>query len=48
MHPQNPGAIYHVVHRGGRSELIFRDDKDRLRILETLAGDCGKTGPSVH
>jgi hypothetical protein len=24
-----PGAIYHLLNRGDRRELIFRDDEDR-------------------
>lgn len=31
------GAIYHVTFRGVRRESIFRDDKDRIRFLESLA-----------
>ena len=26
-----PGAIYHVMNRGDRRELIFHDDIDRRR-----------------
>jgi len=43
-----PGAIYHVLNRGDRREPIFRDDKDRLVFLETLAEACTKTGWQVH
>ncbi len=32
-----PGAIYHVMNRGDRRELIFMDDADRQRFVETLA-----------
>jgi REP element-mobilizing transposase RayT len=45
---QYPGAIYHLMNRGDRRELIFRDDADRARFLETLAEACGKTGWQVH
>jgi hypothetical protein len=31
---QYPGAIYHVMNRGDRRELIFKDDQDRRRFLE--------------
>jgi REP element-mobilizing transposase RayT len=30
------GAIYHVMNRGDRRELIFIDDADRQRFVETL------------
>jgi hypothetical protein len=30
------GAIYHVMNRGDRRELIFIDDVDRQRFVETL------------
>jgi putative transposase len=43
-----PGAIYHVMNRGDRREPIFRDDKDRLGFLDTLAEACGKTAWQVH
>jgi len=32
------------MNRGDRREPIFRDDKDRLRFLEPLAGVYTKTG----
>lgn len=31
-----PGALYHVMTRGNRRELIFRDARDRERFLEKL------------
>ncbi len=43
-----PGAVYHVMNRGDRREPIFRDDKDRVLFLETLAECWGKTGWEVH
>ena len=43
-----PGAIYHVMNRGDRRELIFHDDADRKRFVETLAESCAKTGWQVH
>ena len=43
-----PGAIYHVLNRGDRRELIFHDDADRKRFVETLAESCAKTGWQVH
>jgi putative transposase len=45
---QYPGALYHVMNRGDRRELIFKDDRDRVRFLETLAEACGKTGWQIH
>lgn len=41
---QFPGALYHIVNRGDRSEAIVRDDTDRERFLETLHQTCQKTG----
>ncbi|MBL9170611.1 MAG: transposase [Verrucomicrobiales bacterium] len=41
---QFPGALYHIVNRGDRSEPIVRDDTDRERFIETLAQACQKTG----
>ena len=43
-----PGAIYHVMSRGDRRELIFMDDADRQRFVETLGEVCVKTGWQVH
>jgi REP element-mobilizing transposase RayT len=43
-----PGAVYHVLSRGDRKELIFRDEKDRLRFIDTLGEACAKTGWKVH
>src|SRR6266545_4622065 len=45
---QYPGAIYHVMNRGDRSQRIFLDDQDQRRFLETLGEACGKTGWQVH
>src|SRR5256885_8146083 len=33
-----PGAYYHVSTRGNERKAIFRDDRDRERLLELLAG----------
>ncbi|MFN0125682.1 MAG: transposase [Verrucomicrobiales bacterium] len=43
-----PGAIYHVMSRGDRQEVIFKDDADRQRFFGTLAEACSKTGWQVH
>jgi putative transposase len=45
---QYPGAVYHLMSRGDRREPIFKDDRDRLRFLETLGEACAKTGWQVH
>lgn len=42
------GAIYHVMNRGDRRELIFLDDEDRQSFLNTLGEACAKTGWQVH
>ena len=38
-----PGAMYHVMNRGGQREDIFRDDHDRQKFLSTLGEACVKT-----
>jgi hypothetical protein len=43
-----PGAIYHVLSRGGRREEIFRDEEDWSRFINTLQQTCEKTGWEVH
>jgi len=43
-----PGAVYHVINRGDRRDLIFRDEEDRHRFLGTLGEVCAKTGWQVH
>jgi hypothetical protein len=42
-----PGAIYHVMNRGDRRELIFADDQDRRLFVEMLApaGGMAAGGP---
>jgi REP element-mobilizing transposase RayT len=42
------GPFYHVMNRGDRRELIFIDDADRQRSLDTLGEACAKTGWQVH
>ena len=37
------GAIYHLLNRGDRREVIVQDDQDRTRFLETLGETCRKT-----
>ena len=36
------------MNRGDRRELIFMDDADRQRFVETLGEVCAKTGWQVH
>jgi putative transposase len=43
-----PGAVYHIMARGNRKGLIFLDDKDRFRFIDTLAEVCERTGFRVH
>ena len=43
-----PGALYHVMNRGDRRQLIFQDDTDRRTFLELLGQCCLKTGWQVH
>jgi REP element-mobilizing transposase RayT len=45
---QYEGAIYHLMDRGDRKELVFLDDKDRQMFLATLAETCEKTAWQVH
>ncbi|NLT69877.1 MAG: transposase [Verrucomicrobiaceae bacterium] len=44
---QYENAVYHVMARGDRHELIFLDDEDRWTFLRTLAGACRRTGWEV-
>ena len=39
------GAIYHVMNRGDRRELIVMDDADRQRFVDTLGEACAKAAP---
>ena len=43
-----PGAVYHVMSRGDQGDAIFRTDRDRQLLLETLAEGCAKTGWQIH
>jgi REP element-mobilizing transposase RayT len=43
-----PGAVYHVMARGNQGRVIYQDDRDRRRFLETLGEACGKTGWRIH
>jgi hypothetical protein len=37
---QYPGAIYHVMNRGGQREAIIEDDEDRQRLIDQLDYRC--------
>jgi putative transposase len=43
-----PGAIYHVMNRGNRRDVIFLDNQDRYSFLETLSAACQRTGWKIH
>jgi REP element-mobilizing transposase RayT len=43
-----PGAIYHLMSRGDRRELIFHEDSDRSMFLEVLGQACDRTGWQIH
>ena len=43
-----PGAVYHVTSRGNERSLIFRDEKDRLAFLDTLARTVDRWNWMVH
>ncbi len=45
---QYEGAIYHLLSRGDRREVIFRDSTDRRRFLAALEAACAKTAWQVH
>jgi len=42
------GAVYHVMSRGNRRELVFRDDKDCVTFVDALDEVCGRCGWRVH
>src|ERR1700728_4696784 len=42
------GAIYHVMNRGNRREMIVGDETDRETFVRTLEETCAKTGWEVH
>jgi hypothetical protein len=37
--------LAHIMNRGDRRELIFMDDADRQRFVDTLGGACAKLAP---
>ena len=42
------GAIYHVMSRGDRQNLIYRDNGDKKVFLRTLTEACSRCGWQVH
>jgi len=42
------GAIYHVMSRGDRQNLIFRDNRDKKKFLTTLTEVCSRCGWHIH
>ena len=42
------GAIYHVMSRGDRQNLIYRDDGDKKIFLKSLTEACSRCGWLVH
>lgn len=42
------GAIYHVMNRGDRKNLIYRDDRDKGIFLGALKEVCLRTGWLIH
>ena len=42
------GAVYHVMARGNERREVFRNDSDRLRLLETLAEMVERFGTRLH
>ena len=48
MRVQYEGAVYHLMSRGDRREVIFQDEQDRQLFIETLGQCCGRTGWQVH
>ncbi|MYM22269.1 addiction module toxin RelE [Duganella sp. FT135W] len=42
------GAFYHVMSRGDRQQVIYRDDTDRLVWLDMLASTCARFNFKVH
>jgi len=43
-----PGAFYHVMTRGNRKQVVFKDDKDRLKFLRKLLEYKEKYGFALY
>lgn len=42
------GAVYHVMSRGDRQNLIFRDNRDREIFMDTVSEACVRQGWRIH
>jgi putative transposase len=38
------GVIYHLMARGNRRQIIYRNERDRLAWLDYLGQACERTG----
>lgn len=45
---QFPGAVYHITSRGNEKKDVFRDDRDRIFFLQTLAKCCNRFNWFCH
>ena len=43
-----PGALYHITDRGNEKKAIFRDDKDRHRLLQYVAEGADTFQLCIH
>src|SRR5580693_5908615 len=43
-----PGAVYHVMNRGDRRDVLFKDEQDHQCFLKTLDEACQKAKWQVH
>jgi putative transposase len=43
-----PGALHHVMSRGNDGIPIFRDDADRLLLLDLLANEIQRSNWILH
>ena len=41
-------AVYHVTARGNEAKLIYRDDRDSRRYLETIEQMVERFGVVIH
>jgi REP element-mobilizing transposase RayT len=44
----HPGAFYHVMLRGNRKQIIFRDDHDRQRLAQLVARSLARYRGEIH
>ena len=43
-----PGGLYHITSRGNERRAIFRDDRDRQRLLAVMSATVDEFGWQVH